>query len=428
MKTNEVNSSNLNSLKDMILDEEKLVTYLSLSKDLCIHINNSKTLLNNFIQSIRSEHPKLELNVNYLISGLVDNNQVRVSVCTEDKLEDVKKSLKVVFFIHIYSINKGRSQENTAAFVALTKYDDLTLCPGIIKSSDSVKRSNGEINNFKNSRNKAIEDTKPNLLQKNVSKAGSAKTSKSEISAPVKSELKLEKEIKKEVISPPKEQNKNDTSRNNKGIAGFFNKQNGNPRKEKKVAPPLKTIAPKVEEDDSQKMDVDIDDVEAEVKKDKRVNLNRNKVSNQIKANSKVDKKRKRVCQISDSDSEEENDPFVADHKNLNLPESDDEIPPTPAVSTLKITTGIVNPRKKRKVVDKTYMSDDGYIITKREEVYESCSDTESNTEVKPEKQEIKEEKSKQSNKIKSSPQAKKKVSPPQKGKQATLMNFFKKK
>ncbi|XP_045515293.1 DNA polymerase delta subunit 3 [Pieris brassicae] len=437
----EMDDTHINLLKDMILDEGKLVTYLTLAKDLCLHINNSKLLMHSFIKSIREENPKLELNINFLISGLIDENKVKVAVCSEDKLEEYKKTFKVVYFIHVYSICKGMPKENSAALVTLTKYDDFNLCPGIIKSHASIKRSDVEIGILKSSSQKKI----VNQVVSHPKKAKQEDKLKplknvQEINGKTfKSEPDLE--IKNEIMSPKKNFKPNIKPSTHKGIAGFFNKQNGiNNKKENKITVDLKETSKKVVDVSKTEQDalndiMDIDNQqETEVKNEARNEniMNDNKILSNIKKHSKVDKKRKRVLHVSDSDSEEENDPFVAEEKKEIAPESDEEIPPTPVANNLKITTGIVNPRKKRKVVDKTYMSDDGYIITKREEVYESCSDSESVDKEVSVKKEIKEEKLQISPKtkpkeVKNSPK-KKKVSPPQKGKQATLMNFFKKK
>ncbi|XP_047505151.1 DNA polymerase delta subunit 3 [Pieris napi] len=437
----EMDDTHMNLLKDMILDEGKLVTYLTLAKDLCIHINNSKLLMHSFIKSTREGNPKLELNINFLISGLIDENKVRVTVCSEDKLEEHKKTFKVVYFIHVYSISKGRSKENSAALVSVIKYDDFNLCPGIIKSQASIKRSDVEIGILKSSSQKKIVnrvDPQPKKA-KQEDKLKPLKNVHEINGKALKSEPDID--IKKEIISPKKDFKPNNKPSSHKGIAGFFNKQNGiGNKKENKITVDLKATSQKAADVSkteqnalNDKMDVDNQE-ETEVKKEARKEnmMNDNKILNNIKKHSKVDKKRKRVLRVSDSDSEEENDPFVAEENKEIANESDEEIPPTPVANNLKITSGIVNPRKKRKVVDKTYMSDDGYIITKREEVYESCSDSESVDKEVSIKKEIKEEKLQISPKtkpkeVKNSPK-KKKVSPPQKGKQATLMNFFKKK
>ncbi|XP_038218198.1 DNA polymerase delta subunit 3 [Zerene cesonia] len=445
METNEDNVSNLSTLKEIILDEGKLVTYISLSKDLCIHINSSKSLLKVFIETIRKNDPKQELSVSYLISGLIDDNKAKVSVCPANELENIKKTFKIIFFQHVYSVCKGTSHVDSAAYVSLNKYDDFNLCSGVIKNSNCMKRSFEEITSLKSNSQEVLVDKKPILLQKkNIKEALPKAASVNNVDKTIKTESN-HKEIKKEILSPQKENiNKQNVSKASaqKGIAGFFNKQNSS-NKNKELKPSVKEQSTIIKEESNVIEEMETDEVEvvtqvkAEVKKEKQFNGN-NKVLNQIKKNSKVDKKRKRVLRVSDSESEDEDDPFEKEDKTNEKIDSDDEIPPTPTVNNLKITTGIVNPRKKRKVVDKTYMSDDGYIVTKREEVYESCSDNEDHEEKQPVKDSLKQEEnpSVKQGKIEISPKikssdtkvSKKKISPPQKGKQATLMNFFKKK
>ena len=254
--------------------------------------------------------------------------------------------------------------------------------------------------------------------------------------------------IKTELSSPQEKSNNNKQAnitngqKTQKGISGFFNKTNGPVKKAPKEIKKEPTI--KLEENvnvQDQKMDVDEEDspkavLNASVKEESESKPNlengkskkKNKILQEIKKTSKVDKKRKRVLHVSDSESDTENDPFV-DNQEINN-ESDDEIPPTPSNNTIKITSGIVNPKKRRKVIDKTYTDEDGYILTKKEEVYESCSENEKEVEVaEVVKPVVKLEKKETSPiKKKNSPKAsKKKISPPQKGKQSTLTSFFKK-
>lgn len=172
--------------------------------------------------------------------------------------------------------------------------------------------------------------------------------------------------------------------------------------------------------------------VDAKLNKSKKPNKKKGKDSDN---NEKSVKKRKRII-VADSDSDDdifekeeipESPPPIEEHEP-ELPsqqsEMEDIIPCTPQHELNK------GRKRIRKLVDKTFMDDDGYMITKKEFVYESCSESDheegkenegkTNSESTPKN--IKKET--ESN-VKESP--KKKVSPPQKSKQATLMNFFKK-
>ncbi|KAJ9582022.1 hypothetical protein L9F63_003605 [Diploptera punctata] len=165
-------------------------------------------------------------------------------------------------------------------------------------------------------------------------------------------------------------------------------------------------------------------------------------------------KKRKRIVVFSDSEDseddgnkEEEEDEGVcySPAPQPQEPDSDDDvIPPTPDASMKK------GRKRIRKLVDKTYMGEDGYMLTRKEYVFESC--TESEAEEEKEKENKSKDDSEQTkiekvssnvdtkeppakkntkesskNDTKEPPSKKKKVSP-QITKQASIMNFFKKK
>ncbi|KAI5646948.1 DNA polymerase subunit cdc27 domain-containing protein [Phthorimaea operculella] len=459
--------TNLGTIKEMVLDEKKLVTYVSLSKDLCIHVNDSKKLLKHFIDKNRKKDPNVKLNVNYIISGLSEGNKARTTVISENELGDIRNTMKTVFFEHIYSVSNGLASVDNVALLAVSKFEDLPLCTGLIKGSSCVKRSTDEIGSLKSNSQASVQiepkpanplakkvkdeskkDTKPEEDKKNVTKAHESKSEPA-----IKTELPSPK--KETTSNKPKADKKNNVKAQ-KGIAGFFGKSNSAPskvisknksdeqpvpiKKEKSVEDTSKIKTEKMEVDEeatASKKDVKEKASKPEIKKEQVNGKSKNKSNeklNDIKKNAKVDKKRKRVLHVSDSESDDEKDPFVDDAEQQDVNMSDDEIPPTPTVNTVKITSGIVNPKKRRKIVDKTYTDEDGYILTKKEEVYESCSDQEDEVsakenvkappvnQVSPVKQETSPKGKKNGPKT-----SKKKISPPQKGKQATLMNFFKK-
>ncbi|CAB3235558.1 unnamed protein product [Arctia plantaginis] len=392
--------NNLKTLKELILDEGKIVTYISLSKDLCIHANEAKDLLNQVVRDIRKKEPRTEIYIYYMISGLLSNNSACTSVCSELDLDALRKSLNIIFYEHVYCVSKGMQAVDNVALTALNKFEDLSLCTGLIKANVCIKRSDNEILNLKsnNIQNKMIEP-KSNVKTKNTNERKREFFKNTEN---VKKDVETKSESIKsiETVSPKKESsnnkisNKNSTKAASKSIAGFFNKANGDNAKAKTA---------KVKEDKEQENKVEIkveneikleqpnadkntsgqNETEEPVQKSKKmVEIEKpdNKSLKQIKKNAKVEKKRKRLLHVSDSESDNEtNDPFADDDKiKMSVDqESEDEIPPTPTVNTVKITSGIINPKKRRKIVDKTYTDEDGYILTKKEEVYESCSDNE---------------------------------------------------
>lgn len=441
--------NNLKTVKELLLDEGKLVTYISLSKELCIHANEAKALLNHAVRDIRKMKPKTEIYVCYMISGLLSNNSAFTSVCSESDLDSLRKSLNVIFYEHVYCVSKGMQAVDNVALTAVNKFEDLSLCTGLIKANVCIKRPDSEILILKSNNNQSKNiESKSNVKNTIERKREFIKNTDN-----VKKEIEIKSEPIKsnETLSPKKAptnkvSNKNGTKAASKGIAGFFNKANGDTKAKNikvkedkqmeskakiKVKNEIKLEQPTTDKNISDQMET-----EEPVQKSKKTVENeksQNKSLKQIKKNAKVDTKRKRLLHISDSESDNEiNDPF-ADDDNMKMSvdhESEDEIPPTPTANTVKITSGIINPKKRRKIVDKTYTDEDGYILTKKEEVYVSCSDNEEEikADIKQEKENVEVKQAKTvTSPQKDSKMKKKKVSPPQKGKQQTLTNFFKK-
>lgn len=474
--------SHLNTLKEMLLDEEKLLTYVSISKELCIHVNESKSLMNKVVQNIRKKQPNTELNINYVISGLAEDSKAYTYVCSDKDIADYRKKFKVVFFEHLYSINKGNPAVDKVAFMAVTNFQDYQLCSGLIKSSLCSKRTADEIGNLKSHSVVSVVGEQP--VNHPVKKIKEEKSNGVKINGhgDTKKVLEVKSEpIKQEKTSPIKDNVTNNkqkpvlknANKSQKGISGFFSRSESTSAKKttKDIKSEDTEVNVKSEKKDTsienkvEKMDVDeIIKTEpketkvnekaekASVIKSKEINgasksktKDNNKSLTKIKKNAKVDKKRKRVLCVSDSDSDEEkNDPFVEEedthNEQMNI-DSEDEIPPTPAVNTIKVTSALLNPRKRRKVVNKTYTDEEGYVLTRKEEVYESLSESEDITETKeniktevkkvvdvsPKKSELKTEVSPKGKKN-GTRNNKKKISPPQKGKQASIMSFFNKK
>ncbi|XP_046967046.1 DNA polymerase delta subunit 3 [Vanessa cardui] len=437
MDLDESLETNLNTLKNMILDEEKIVTYISLSRDLCIHINKSKQLLHLFVRKIPKEYPDIKLNVNYIVSGLTEDSKARTTVCTEDDLKNLKTSFKIVFYEHVYSVNKGSPRTDHAAYLLVCKFDDFNLCAGLIKSSECNKMTIDEIGGLKeNSRQTVTNGGLESVPQKKIKTESKSVVKNTQLEnkiAPIVTENSKSK-IKTEVVSPTKEPNnkQNNNHKTQKGIAGFFSKSNGvNKKVIKEPEQKPKAAKENIQLKDEEKTEMDVENQILKTKtsdKEESIPQKKNKILTHTKKSTANGRKRKRVLHVSDSDSDEEADPFAV--KEEIKSESDDEIPPTPSANSIKITSGIVNPKKRRKVVDKTYIDDEGYVHTVKEEIYESYSENEDDKNVKQNVKEIKVEKKEISPKDKKSDviMTKKKISPPQKGKQATLAQFFKKK
>ncbi|GBP05512.1 hypothetical protein EVAR_3017_1 [Eumeta japonica] len=289
-------------------------------------------------------------------------------------------------------------------------------------------------------------------LQENFNKDCKDEKETNNISSPCLSPTKRKNssENSGNELMPKKQKLTKNTSKNQKGIVGFFNKQN-EPTKDsnsfkksnisiKKVVlnDGIKTIPHNEIANDMTNCSPNKKERLSSENLEEKQNIKSETIStSSIVKKAKVEKKRKRLLKISDSDSEE--DGFGTEKvvdvvkEEQDMVSSDNEIPPTPTTDIIKITSRKINPKKKKKIVDKTYTDEEGYILTRKEEVYEAGSDSEDNknqdeTNGKKIEQNINGgiSETKEVNKTVSK-KSKKKGSSPQKGKQATMMNFFKK-
>ena len=171
MELEDALKNNLNTVEEIVLDEEKIVTYISLSKELCIHINTSKLLLQSLVDKIHKENPKILLNVTYIISGIVGDNRVWTTVCTADNLEKLRLKFTSIFYEHIYSVSKGNSTVDQNTYLLLNTFNDFNLCAGLIKSKECDKRTSNEIVNLKTNSQELLtlsDDKKPLIPPKKL--------------------------------------------------------------------------------------------------------------------------------------------------------------------------------------------------------------------------------------------------------------------
>merc|ERR1712226_1549816 len=142
-------------------------------------------------------------------------------------------------------------------------------------------------------------------------------------------------------------------------------------------------------------------------------------------------KKRKRIQVMSDSEeeaekSEEEGEERMETEaappqaKLLDSDSEDEVIPATPKEKPASSRTGR---RRVKKTVDKTYVDEDGYMVTKK--VIESASETDDEPEVKEEKHEVKKVETKKKDEDAEPKPKKAKVMAPSTKPQKGIMSFF---
>ncbi|KAM6447733.1 DNA polymerase delta subunit 3 [Liasis olivaceus] len=116
----------LENIDEFVTDQNRVVTYKWLSFTLGVHVNQAKQMLYDYVERKRKENSGAQLHVTYLLAGnLVQNGHTchKVAVVREDKLEAMKSKLSTVASLHVYSIQKALLKDSSPLFN--TDYDIL---------------------------------------------------------------------------------------------------------------------------------------------------------------------------------------------------------------------------------------------------------------------------------------------------------------
>ncbi|KYB28926.1 hypothetical protein TcasGA2_TC032354 [Tribolium castaneum] len=406
-------NSNQKRIIELVHDEEKIVTTALVANELKISLSEATRHLNQFIE----DSPKLklgELHCTYLLCGALKDKQGSVIYLVRDEdLQEKKDLFENISSEVVYSVQKARQIDYNMIALTDSSYDNFAGC---LTSKNCVKRN-------------VKEKTLPPLPPTTVKEKGSFFKKVDSQPKPV-TQATAKESVKEPQSSQKQSKITSVKPKQNGGIASFFAK--APPKSEKEdVKPKSEEKKNEVEEtkvttckstEDSQKieeMDVDIEEVKPfEQKVQKQSTKKRKKSSKSDLPN----KKRKRIQQICDSDSG--SDIFEDEDREEDIIEKSDEEPveipvakPTPAPKN-----------KKRKAVDKTYVDEEGFIVTNVEYIYESASEDEKEVPKQESQQNSKVLSEKKNNKPElEKPATKGKNKKPVSGKQPTLMSFFKK-
>ncbi|XP_041847306.1 DNA polymerase delta subunit 3 [Melanotaenia boesemani] len=108
----------LDNIDEFVNDHNKIVTYKWLSLTLGVHVNTAKQMLYHYLDHKRKESSP-QLHATYLVSGkFVDNGQTchKVSVVREDQLEEFKAKMSLVVSIHVYSVQKALLKDSAPLY------------------------------------------------------------------------------------------------------------------------------------------------------------------------------------------------------------------------------------------------------------------------------------------------------------------------
>jgi DNA polymerase delta subunit 3 len=431
-------------IDELFYDEEKIVTCASLATELNISFSEAKNILTTYLK----DYGKLkqdELSVTYLLCGILkDDKGVAVYLVKDDDIHKKKCFFDTISAELIYSIQRGKQIDfNMIALRDSTCETNL----GCIVSKNSIKR-------VIKKKNPAIESTA------NVKENGSFFNKHQQTLANAKSGTLSQDQSKEQTASQ-----KCTKSKQSGGIASFFSKAPVNKSVKLKSQDKVKTentvnnvqtsvtqnklqsqdkvktennvnnVQPPAQNDScvlfKQKLEIehlcnekmDTESTDQQLTKEESVTQTNKKKRKKARKNGAPNKKRKRIQDICDSDS---SDIFDDEPEDI-IDKSDEECAHVPVIVDEPLPKN-----KKRKAVDKTYVDEEGFIVTATEYIYEDASEDEKDASVKLEEKPtvlLEKKNAKISSPAETKPSVNKRKlnKKPATGKQATLMSFFKK-
>ncbi|KAF3421346.1 hypothetical protein E2986_08284 [Frieseomelitta varia] len=444
----------------MIFSKQGLeVTYKWLSKELEVHVNVAKQILSEFWQKYKE---KKQFECVFLLMGHLHDNGMRVEIVKEKDLSTAKEKYSKIIAKHVYSLQKtlpetqllGLAEDGDVKFSGIKCIEnnerndeemhmfrwgavsrEIESAPQEkVQSSVSeaaserkatspeekqvAKKKNADRKGFDNLFGKAgnkqknssnadkVEVDSSNHNKKGTSKNGSAEKKKSTQKGGLSNFLELGKnQTKTSANSLNKGKSTNSLDKDKCANSSVAEKGANFLTKEATEEKVLKTDLKQIQ---------NMKDFEEKISKtDKQKQKARSRKRNRSKETNNAVKKRKRIAIQSDSSNSEPSD---------NENESELDLPLSPESCPAFLKKRSVSPpqvkhengkRKVLKIVDKTF-EEDGFLVTKKVHVYESCSEEEPEiTEPKNEKKIVSESHSE--------------VKGKKNTKQTTLINFFKK-
>eukprot|EP00112_Aurelia_sp_Birch-Aquarium-sp1_P013940 Seg2982.2 transcript_id=Seg2982.2/GoldUCD/mRNA.D3Y31 product="DNA polymerase delta subunit 3" protein_id=Seg2982.2/GoldUCD/D3Y31 len=474
----------LENLDEFVNDENKIVTYKWLSSTLKVPANKSKEMLQSFakLQSTKG----CQLNLTFLLGGkptIGDNKQgYKFVIVKEEHLEETRKKFSQVTCCHVYSIQKSKLQNFNilhgvdvdtvkSSLFELKNWSGI-YCPEAKQNEDFASKrrqanhENASIPNgchdTKAPKKDAPESTqKKEVPSKPASSSGKQVTSASFFGSSTnkKKNTAEPKSEKNEKPSSDKstEKAKETNQKSEKKEISFFGKpiQDRKKAKETPKEKEKKTEAKAEPQNNDEDMDVDVeDDFESFIKTSKGEEVT-SKAKDEKKTSSNKGEKRKKEETFEALEFEETTEVKLKkekerkkeskkeskkgqskiskkEEKSPSNEEKEKEEPAPKSESTVIEVAEDNKPKEKRRIrrkvlKSKTYMNDEGYMVT--EKVYESESASE---ESEPE--DATKKPTKQTNPVHKRPREiteenKKIRAQAAKPKtQASLMSFFKKK
>uniref|UniRef100_A0A8D1A6M8 DNA polymerase delta subunit 3 n=1 Tax=Sus scrofa TaxID=9823 RepID=A0A8D1A6M8_PIG len=399
------------------------VTYKWLSYTLGVHVNQAKQMLYDYVERKRKENSGAQLHVTYLVSGsLIQNGHSchKVAVVREDKLEAVKSKLAVTASVHVYSIQKAMLKDsgplfntdydilksnlqNCSKFSAIQCAAAVPRAPAESSSSEKFEQSDLPVSPETQASNELTTNGHGPTIPKQSPQQpkGIMGMFASKAASKTQDANKETKAEAKEVTDASSVGNK--ASGKGNTISNFFGKAAMNKLKvnldseqavkeEKKVEqPPLSDTEPKLAAPaglkKASKKAEPVKMQQKEKKRRKQVALS----DDEIKETENMKKKRRRI-KLPESDSSE--DEVVPDSPGAYEAESPSPPPPAspppepvpkpePEPPSVKSSSGENKRKRKRTLKSKTFVDEEGCIVTEKVYESESCTDSEEELQAK---------------------------------------------
>ncbi|KAJ3661828.1 hypothetical protein Zmor_006210 [Zophobas morio] len=353
-------------LKELIYDEDKIVTTTSLAKELEVPKSDAQYLLDAFVRDTNKTNSE-DLYLTFLICGkLLNNKGVGIYLAEQNKLNDKRSLFDNISGEIVYSVQKGQ-------------HIDLN----VIASTNSVSENgSGPPLISKNCIKRTVRSRKlPPVQATDTAKNAAICIKNSKDTSTGKSQNTLQQNGK-DCSQSSQKQNKPKQG----GIVSFFAKAASKPlqnsvtltnENKTSLKQKIEVFAEHTAKDNNQennenkqittekKMDIENQDKDTKVINDQSTSKKRKKDNK----NKGPNKKRKRIQEVCDSDS---SDIFDNDENEDIIEMSEDEPAPTPIPIPVAVPKN-----KRRKAVDKTYVDDEGFYVTTTEYIYETAPEDE---------------------------------------------------
>lgn len=425
----------LENIEECVFDENRIVTYKWLSKYLGLHVNISKQLLHTYAKNCLKRN---EISLTYLVAGFRKNDEgVGMYVVREEDVERAKDNLQRITSEHVYSIQKVASLQDlnelyTAEQDKILENEDNTKFSSI--EFNCIKRDNSFFEKLKAKTEKTAVKTEPQATTSGNPKASHGEEKRNKDSeaavvngAKVSEENTTDTDGSKKVVVPSMfakaattgkkftttakvNTNQSKTSKQT-GMAAFLSRAPpaAKPKEETIVQANNKHEEIKETKYENNDKDVHRHDknkingtsrkMEAEVienakensvkngnskstsggkgkKKETKKGNKRHKESNN--EDSRV-KKRRRII-VMDSDSDSSSEESAHSEREPTPPPKPSTLPADDSDDDDDVITATPEPkakRQRRRYVNKSYVDSDGYVVTKKEYIFEDCSDNE---------------------------------------------------